>query len=126
MPKRILTGIVTSDKTDKTVTVNVERRVKHPLYGKIIKRSKKYHAHDEKNEYVVGDKVRIEETKPISKTKTWAVLDRLVASKGQAIAADLDVKEATPTGAPEEKKAAAKPKKAKKEEASTEEAEAEA
>ncbi|MBH5322198.1 30S ribosomal protein S17 [Erythrobacter sp. JGD-13] len=124
MPKRILTGIVSSDKTDKTVTVLVERRVKHPLYGKIIKRSKKYHAHDEKNEYVVGDKVRIEETKPISKTKTWTVKDRLVASKGQAIAADLDVAEATPTGAPEEKKAPQKPAKAKKEEATTEDAEA--
>ena len=99
MPKRILTGTVTSDKTDKTVTVLVERRVKHPLYGKIIKRSKKYHAHDEKNDYVVGDKVRIEETKPISKTKTWAVKDRLVASRGQAVEADLEVAEATPGGA---------------------------
>ncbi|RIV89202.1 30S ribosomal protein S17 [Aurantiacibacter zhengii] len=99
MPKRILTGTVTSDKTDKTVTVLVERRVKHPLYGKIIKRSKKYHAHDEKNEYVVGDKVRIEETKPVSKTKTWAVKDRLVASRGQAVEADLEVAEATPGGA---------------------------
>jgi small subunit ribosomal protein S17 len=99
MPKRILTGTVTSDKTDKTVTVLVERRVKHPLYGKIIKRSKKYHAHDENNEYVVGDKVRIEETKPISKTKTWAVKDRLVASRGEAVEADLEVAEATPGGA---------------------------
>ncbi|WP_299296287.1 30S ribosomal protein S17, partial [uncultured Erythrobacter sp.] len=79
MPKRILIGTVTSDKTDKTVTVKVERKVKHPLYGKIIRRSKKYHAHDEKNEYSVGDIVRIEETKPISKTKTWAVIDRVVA-----------------------------------------------
>ncbi len=99
MPKRILTGTVTSDKTDKTVTVLVERRVKHPLYGKIIKRSKKYHAHDEKNEFVAGDKVRIEETKPISKTKTWAVKDRLVASRGTEVEADLDVAEATPGGA---------------------------
>ena len=105
MPKRILIGTVTSDKTDKTVTVKVERRVKHPLYGKIIKRSKKYHAHDEANEYVVGDKVRIEETKPISKTKTWAVKDRLVASRGTEVEADLDVAESMPTGAPEEKKA---------------------
>ncbi len=99
MPKRILIGTVTSDKTDKTVTVLVERRVKHPLYGKIIKRSKKYHAHDAQNEYQVGDKVRIEETKPISKTKTWAVIDRIVASKGQAVEADLEVAEATPGGA---------------------------
>ena len=99
MPKRILIGTVTSDKTDKTVTVLVERKVKHPLYGKIIRRSKKYHAHDEANEYTVGDVVRIEETKPISKTKTWAVKDRVVAGGVQAIEADLDVAEATPTGA---------------------------
>lgn len=99
MPKRILIGTVTSDKTDKTVTVLVERKVKHPLYGKIIRRSKKYHAHDEKNEYAMGDVVRIEETKPISKTKTWAVKDRVVAGGVQAIEADLDVAEATPTGA---------------------------
>lgn len=96
MPKRILIGTVTSDKTDKTVTVLVERKVKHPLYGKIIRRSKKYHAHDEKNEYTLGDIVRIEETKPISKTKTWAVKDRVVAGGVQAIEADLDVAEATP------------------------------
>lgn len=99
MPKRILIGTVTSDKTDKTVTVLVERKVKHPLYGKIIRRSKKYHAHDEKNEFTMGDIVRIEETKPISKTKTWAVKDRVVAGGVQAIEADLDVAEATPTGA---------------------------
>ncbi|MHA6333202.1 MAG: 30S ribosomal protein S17 [Erythrobacter sp.] len=96
MPKRILIGTVTSDKTDKTVTVLVERKVKHPLYGKIIRRSKKYHAHDESNEYTVGDIVRIEETKPISKTKTWAVKDRVVAGGTQAVEADLDVAEATP------------------------------
>ena len=91
MPKRILIGTVTSDKTDKTVTVLVERKVKHPLYGKIIRRSKKYHAHDEDNAYKLGDTVRIEETKPISKTKTWRVLDTVQASKGQAVDADLDV-----------------------------------
>ncbi len=96
MPKRILTGTVTSDKTDKTVTVKVERRVKHPLYGKIVKRSKKYHAHDEANEYTEGDTVRIEETKPISKTKMWKVIERVSASKGKAVEADLDVAEATP------------------------------
>ena len=94
MPKRILVGTVTSDKTDKTVTVLVERKVKHPLYGKIIRRSKKYHAHDETNEYKLGDTVRIEETRPISKTKTWKVLDRVKASKGVAIEADLEVEEA--------------------------------
>ena len=91
MPKRILTGTVVSDKTDKTVTVLVERKVKHPLYGKIIRRSKKYHAHDEGNEYKPGDVVRIEETRPISKTKTWAVKDRVVAGGVQAVEADLDV-----------------------------------
>ncbi len=91
MPKRILTGTVVSDKTDKTVTVLVERKVKHPLYGKIIRRSKKYHAHDEANAYRTGERVRIEETKPISKTKSWKVLDRLQASKGTAIEANLDV-----------------------------------
>jgi small subunit ribosomal protein S17 len=94
MPKRILIGTVVSDKTDKTVTVNVERKERHPLYGKIIRRSKKYHAHDEANEYKPGDTVRIEETRPISKTKTWKVLDRVQAGKGQAVEADLEVEAA--------------------------------
>jgi len=79
MPKRVLTGVIVSDKGEKTVVVNVERKVKHPLYGKIIRRSKKYHAHDEANEYKAGETVRIEETKPISKLKTWKVLDRVNA-----------------------------------------------
>ena len=90
MPKRILIGTVVSDKTDKTVTVNVERKVKHPLYGKIIRRSKKYHAHDEANEFHPGDRVRIEETRPLSKTKTWRVIDRVQAGKGEAFEADLE------------------------------------
>ncbi len=77
MPKRILQGTVVSDKGDKTVVVKVERRVKHPLYAKIIRLSKKYHAHDEGNEYREGEVVRIEETRPVSKTKTWRVLDRV-------------------------------------------------
>ena len=77
MPKRILQGTVVSDKGDKTVVVRVERRVKHPLYGKIIKLSKKYHAHDENNEISMGETVRIEECKPISKTKSWKVLERV-------------------------------------------------
>lgn len=77
MPKRVMTGTVVSDKTDKTVVVKVERRVKHPLYGKIIRRSKKYHAHDEGNEYREGETVRIEETAPISKLKTWKVVGRV-------------------------------------------------
>lgn len=77
MPKRVLQGTVVSDKTDKTVTVLVERRVKHPLYGKIIRRSKKYHAHDEANASKAGDVVRIEECAPVSKTKTWRVLEKV-------------------------------------------------
>lgn len=89
MPKRILSGTVVSDKTDKTVTVLVERKVKHPLYGKIIRRSKKYHAHDEDNAYKTGERVRIEETSPYSKTKTWKVIDRLQASKGTALEAEV-------------------------------------
>lgn len=70
---RALTGRVVSDKMDKTVTVLVERRVKHPLYGKVIRLSKKYHAHDEANEYREGDTVVIEECRPLSKTKAWKV-----------------------------------------------------
>jgi small subunit ribosomal protein S17 len=77
MPKRVLQGTVVSDKTDKTVTVLVERRVKHPLYGKIIRRSKKYHAHDEANAIKAGDVVRIEECAPVSKTKAWRVLEKV-------------------------------------------------
>jgi small subunit ribosomal protein S17 len=77
MPKRVLTGIIVSDKPEKTVVVKVERRVKHPLYGKIVKRSKKYHAHDEGNEFKAGETVRIEETRPISKLKTWTVIERV-------------------------------------------------
>ena len=72
--KRTFTGKVTSNKTDKTLTVLVNRKVKHPLYGKIITRSKKYHVHDEMNEGQIGDTVLIEETRPISKTKTWRVV----------------------------------------------------
>ena len=77
MPKRILVGTVVSDKTDKTVVVKVERKVKHPLYGKIIRRSKKYHAHDEGNTFKEGEVVRIEECAPISKLKTWTVIEKV-------------------------------------------------
>ena len=83
MPKRVLTGTVVSDKGDKTVVVRVERRVKHPLYGKIIKLSKKYHAHDAANEFRAGEIVRIQECAPISKLKTWTVIDRLGTAKAQ-------------------------------------------
>jgi small subunit ribosomal protein S17 len=70
---RTLTGKVVSDKMDKTVTVLVERKVKHPIYGKIVRLSKKFHAHDEKNEFKTGDIVVISESRPFSKTKSWVV-----------------------------------------------------
>jgi small subunit ribosomal protein S17 len=76
MPKRVLTGRVTSDKTDKTITVLVERRVMHPLYKKFIRRSKKYAAHDDANLCKEGDVVQIEECRPISKSKSWVVIER--------------------------------------------------
>lgn len=80
--KRTLVGRVVSDKMDKTVTVLIERRVKHPMYEKIIVRSKKYHAHNENNEAKSGDLVQIEECRPLSKTKAWVVtklLEKAVA-----------------------------------------------
>lgn len=70
---RTLVGRVVSDKMDKTVTVLVERQVKHPLYGKIVRKSNKYHAHDEENNCHVGDMVEIRESRPLSRTKTWTV-----------------------------------------------------
>jgi small subunit ribosomal protein S17 len=76
MPRRVLTGRVTSDKMDKTITVLVERRVMHPLYKKFIRRSKKYAAHDGDNQCKVGDTVRIIECPPISKRKTWILVER--------------------------------------------------
>jgi small subunit ribosomal protein S17 len=85
MPKRVLTGTVVSDKGDKTVVIRVERRVKHPLYGKIIRLSKKYHAHDAANEFRAGEIVRIEECAPISKLKTWTVLDRIGTAKAAVV-----------------------------------------
>ena len=74
MPKRILSGTVTSDKNDQTVTVVVERRFKHPLLHKTVRKSKKYRAHDPENTFKTGDRVRIQECAPISKTKRWTVL----------------------------------------------------
>ena len=74
MPKRILTGTVTSNQNEQTVTVSVERRFTHPVLKKTIRKSKKYRAHDEKNTFNVGDKVRIQECKPVSKTKRGEVL----------------------------------------------------
>ncbi len=89
MPKRILIGTVVSDKPNKTVVVKVERKVKHPVYGKIIRRSKKYHAHDENNDFKAGETVRIVETAPISKLKTWKVVERVLAGKTAAVEADV-------------------------------------
>jgi len=80
MPKRVLQGTVVSDKTDKTIVVLVERRFTHPIMKKTVRRSKKYHAHDPENSAKVGDIVRIEECRPISKTKSWALVERVSAS----------------------------------------------
>ncbi len=80
MPKRILQGVVVSDAMDKTVVVRVERRVMHPVYNKFIRRSKKYSAHDETNSVKVGDVVRIQECRPISKNKSWTVVTEEQAS----------------------------------------------
>ena len=77
MPKRILQGTVVSDKNAKTVVVKVERRFTHPILGKTVRRSKKYHAHEEKGEFKRGDVVRIRECKPISKLKTWEAFERV-------------------------------------------------
>ena len=81
MPKRILEGLVVSDKGDKTIVVKVERRLLHPVFKKTVRLSKKYHAHDEKNEAKVGEVVRIEETRPLSKLKRWAFLSKVDAAK---------------------------------------------
>ena len=108
MPKRVLIGTVVSDKGDKTVTVRVDRRVKHPLYGKIIRRSKKYHAHDADNAFHIGEQVRIEECKPISKSKSWTVIERIGAAK----AAVIDIDE--PDAVAPEKETKAEPKAEKK------------
>ena len=82
MPKRILEGVVVSDKNDKTIVVKVERRLRHPVLKKTVRLSKKYHAHDEKNEAKTGDIVRIEETRPMSKHKCWTLVEKV--SAGQA------------------------------------------
>src|SRR4029453_9382370 len=107
MPKRVLTGTVVSDKSDKTVVVRVERRGEHPLYGKIIKLSKKYHAHDEGNAYKSGEQVRIEECAPVSKLKSWTVLDRVGAPPvaGEDI---VEVHTSKPVAEPKAEKPAAK------------------
>ena len=80
MPKRVLEGVVVSDKNDKTIVVKVERRLRHPVLKKTVRLSKKYHAHDEKNEAKTGDVVRIEETRPLSKQKHWTLIEKVVGS----------------------------------------------
>ncbi len=79
--KRTLTGLVVSDKMDKTITVKVERQVQHPLYGKYIKRSSKVHAHDEANECKIGDTVTVIESRPLSKTKSWQLVEVVEKAK---------------------------------------------
>ena len=74
-------GVVTSNRMEKTVTVSVERRVKHPIYGKFVKKTTKFHAHDEKNECAIGDTVRIMETRPLSKTKRWRLVEVVEKAK---------------------------------------------
>lgn len=80
---RTLTGRVVSDKMDKTITVLIERRVKHPIYGKYVKRSTKLHAHDENNQCRIGDKVTIRETRPVAKTKAWALVE--IVERAEAV-----------------------------------------
>ena len=75
------TGVVTSDKMDKTITVTIERRVKHPIYGKFVKTTKKFKAHDEKNDAKAGDIVKISETRPLSKTKRWRLVEVVERAK---------------------------------------------
>jgi small subunit ribosomal protein S17 len=82
MPKRVLEGVVVSDKNDKTIVVKVERRLTHPVLKKTVRLTKKYHAHDEKNTAKVGDVVWIEETKPLSKQKRWLLVEKTGAAKG--------------------------------------------
>jgi small subunit ribosomal protein S17 len=84
MPKRVLQGVVVSDANAKTVVVQVERRFIHPVMGKTVRRSKKYHAHDENKAYKVGDLVRIRECKPISKLKRWEVVGRTGEAEAKA------------------------------------------
>src|SRR5947209_17362999 len=96
MPRRVLTGRVTSDKMDKTITVLVNRRVMHPLYKKFIRKSKKYAAHDEDNVCKVGDTVRIIECAPISKRKTWTLVERNGQIVGDAPDSGVEIVESHP------------------------------
>ena len=84
--RKTRTGVVVSDAMDKTVVVQTERRITHPVYGKILRRSKKFYAHDEKNEAKKGDTVQIEETRPLSKTKRWRVVEIVAKGSGSEVA----------------------------------------
>jgi len=79
--RKTKTGVVSSNKMTKTITVAVERKVKHPIYGKFVKKTTKFHAHDEKNECTVGDVVKIMESRPLSKTKRWRLVEVLEKAK---------------------------------------------
>lgn len=101
MPKRILQGMVVSDKGDKTVVVRVDRRVTHPVYKKIITRSKKFMAHDEENLYRIGDTIRIQESRPLSKRKRWVAIERVargVVSREDTVEAEAQAILAEATG----------------------------
>jgi len=82
---RVLSGVVTSDKADKTITVRIERKVKHPLYGKVMKRATKVHAHDENNSASIGDVVTVKECRPISKNKTWVLVQENVTANANEV-----------------------------------------
>ena len=79
--RKVRIGVVTSNKMAKTITVAIERKVKHPIYGKFVKKTTKFHAHDEKNECTIGDTVRIMETRPLSKTKRWRLIEIIEKAK---------------------------------------------
>lgn len=115
MPRRVLEGKVVSNKCNKTITVLVERKVRDPLYGKIIRRSAKYAAHDETNNWVIGDQVSIEECAPISKTKKWKVIGGKAMGLSQAKTADDSIgkRESVKKAPAAEAKTASKAKKEK-------------
>jgi small subunit ribosomal protein S17 len=96
MPKRVLTGVVVSDKANKTVIVRVERRVMHPVYKKFIMRSKRYAAHDETNAFKTGDRVRIEESRPLSKTKRWVVMAGGAPVEGRKVVSAVEIDQPPP------------------------------
>ena len=110
MPKRVLQGVVVSDACDKTVVVRVERRVMHPIYKKFVSRSKKYAAHDEDNRYATGDAVKIEESRPLSKRKSWVVIEGPAdAAPGRGLRRKPAEIEAAPEASPRRRRRTAAP-----------------